>query len=247
MPIGFRATDFDPRLTAHDILEGERTVDVALLCERITGFRRRAVDTFAAAFPQGVFRGPGWPQGFLPEADRIPLLQRTKVGMNMHNSTGPINFRTYYLPANGVLQLCDNKSHLGSIFELGTEVVGYDSVSEAIDLCRYYLAHDEERRSIAAAGWQRAVRDYNEVEVFRRMDTAIASCRTTAERRAGSEMLLSVLESHSRTTRTRRVISLPARPVQWLAGQARRVVMGLVRRVGLYRANVMLRVRGVSR
>ncbi len=64
-------------------------------------------------------------------------MQRTRVGINIHNSTGPINFRTFYLPANGVLQICDNKSHLGRIFELGREVVGYQEIAEAIELCRY--------------------------------------------------------------------------------------------------------------
>lgn len=61
------------------------------------------------------------------------------------------------------MQLCDNKLYLGRIFELDKEVAGFDSADEVVDLTRYYLSHDEERRQIAAAGWERAVRDYNEV------------------------------------------------------------------------------------
>jgi spore maturation protein CgeB len=245
-PVGFRATDFDPRLTEDDILHGERDVDVSLLCERITAYRRRSVDTIATAFPRGVFRGPGWPSGFLPEEERVPLLQRTRVGINLHNSTGPINFRTYYLPANGVLQICDNKSHLGSVFELGVEVVGYASVAEAIDLCRYYLAHEQERRSIAAAGWRRATRDYNEVEVFRRMDAVISAHRTANRARAVSGSLTDFLSLHARATHGRRVASLPVRPVLWLLYVVRRAASGVARRLLLYQANLALRFRRAS-
>lgn len=172
-PTGFRADDFDPRLTRDQILSGERDVPITMLCERKSGWRRERLDKFVSAFPNGTYYGPGWPAGFLPEEERVPLLQRTRIGINIHNSTGPINYRTFYLPANGVMQICDNKSHLGKIFELGREVAGYDSIEEAIDLCRYYEAHDEERRQIAAAGWERSTREYNEVEIFRRVETYV--------------------------------------------------------------------------
>jgi Glycosyl transferases group 1 len=64
--------------------------------------------------------------------------------------------------------ICDNKKYLGEIYELGKEAVGFDSIEECIDLCHYYLAHDDERRAIAGAGWKRAVEDYKEVAVFQR-------------------------------------------------------------------------------
>ena len=101
----------------------------------------------------------------------MALLQRTKIGINIHNSTGPINLRTYYLPANGVMQICDNKSYLGKVFELNKEVVGFDTIDEAIELCHYYLMHDDERRKIAAAGWERVLLDYNEVAILRLVKT----------------------------------------------------------------------------
>jgi len=165
-PLGFFHDDYDPALTKDHILHGDRSVDISMLCERESPWRQDRLDKIAVAFPQGKYYGADWPAGILPENEKIPLLQQSKVCINLHNSTGPINARTYYLPANGILQICDNKSHLGKIFELGKEVIGYDSIDEAIDLCRYYLAHDEERRQIAAAGWERAIRDYNECAVF---------------------------------------------------------------------------------
>ncbi len=197
-PLGFHAGDYDPSLTREGILQSNRDVDVTLLCERVSGWRAERLDRFAAAFPQGVFRGRGWSQGFLPEEQRLPLYRRTKIGINFHNSTGPINFRTYILPANGVMQLCDNKSHLAQIYELNKEVVGFDTVEEAIELCRYYLAHDDERRQIAAAGWSRALRDYNEVAVFQLLVDYVRELRPAVPKRAGNA--LDFLAAHRRRT-----------------------------------------------
>lgn len=178
-PLGFRHDDYDSHLTEEAILEGRRDIEVALLCERVTRYRKDRVDRFVKAFPNGAYYGLGWPAGFLLEEKRIPTLQRTKIGINIHNSTGPINFRTFYLPANGVMQLCDNKSNFGKIFELGKEALGYNSIEEAIDLTHYYLEHDAERRLIAAAGWKRTLADYNEAACFRRVTEAISELSDT--------------------------------------------------------------------
>lgn len=172
-PLGFRHGDFDPSLDEEAILRRERNVPLALLCERLGPWRKQRLDRFAAAFPEGVFHGPGWPNGFLPEAHRVPLLQKTRIGVNFHNSSGPINFRTYYLPANGILQICDNRSNFARLFELGREAAGFDTVDEAIDLCRHYLAHEQERLPMAVAGWKRAMRDYSEVAVFKKLVLAL--------------------------------------------------------------------------
>jgi hypothetical protein len=181
-PLGFRADEYDPSLTRERILDGQRDIDIVLLCERKSPWRQKRLSRFAASFPQGAFYGEGWPHGFLPEGKRVPLLQRSKLGINLHNSTGPVNFRTYYLPANGVLQICDNKAYLGKIFELDREVIGFETVEEAIDLCRYYLAHDAERREVAAAGWERAVRDYNEISTFKLVLDCAGEIRMQSER-----------------------------------------------------------------
>jgi hypothetical protein len=168
-PHGFRADDYDPELTEQMILEGARPHDLILVCDYQLPWRRPKLDAMAAAFPNSRFHGRGWPRGFLPESQRILAMQRAKIGPNIHHSTGPINFRTFILPANGVLLVGDNRKHLGQLFALGKEAAGFDTIEEAIDLCRYYVAHDRERREVAAAGWRRAMRDYNEVAVFGRV------------------------------------------------------------------------------
>lgn len=166
LPNGFRREDYNPRLTYRQILSGHRDIEVVFIGDLTSPWRRVRLETFAAAFPRGAFFGRGWPAGILPESKKIPLLQRAKIGINIHNSTGPINFRTYYLPANGVMEICDNKDFLGKIFRLDQEVVGYNDIHEAIELTKYYLHHDAARKKIALAGWRRVLRDYNETVAF---------------------------------------------------------------------------------
>lgn len=174
-PMGFLADEYNPNLTEHDILNKERTNDIVFLGERETGFRAERFDKYSAAFPQGAFYGKGWKSGFYPAEKKVELFQNSKIGVNFHNSTGPINFRTYNIPANGVMLLCDNKKHLGKIYELGSEAVGFDTVEEAIELTKYYLEHEEERKRIAVAGWKRVMKDYNEIAVFQRVINRVLS------------------------------------------------------------------------
>jgi len=201
-PMGLQPTIYDGRLTYQDILEGKRDIDLFLMMDRTFPARKRRLDQLAAAFPAAHFYGKGWPRGFLAPQQEVAFLQRSKIGPNLHNSTGPINYRTFYLPANGVMQICDNKSHLGQIFQLGEEAVGFDSVQECIELCRYYLEHDEERRRIAANGWQRAINDYNEVAVFSRNLQLIQEQLGAGQLQKKPEV---VLVSHYRATNTRRL------------------------------------------
>lgn len=174
-PLGLRQpmASADIALSREQILSGERDINIFMMAERQSPWRRSRFNVLEQAFPDGYFFGAGWKKGYLPRGQEQKWLQRTKIGPNIHNSTGPINFRTFYLPANGVLQICDNKRYLGEIFDLGEEVAGFDTIAECVDLCRYYLAHDEERRRVAANGWKRVMRDYTEEKVFERAVRAI--------------------------------------------------------------------------
>ncbi len=164
-------------LTYDEVLHGQRDIDLFMMIDRLAPWngRRQRLDKLAAAFPMAHFYGQGWDKGFLPVEEQLRLMRRAKIGPNVHNSTGPLNSRTFYTPANGMMQICDNKSHLGKLFELGTEAVGFDNIEEGVELCRYYLTHDEERQQIAANGWRRAVTDYNEINVFKRRVELIES------------------------------------------------------------------------
>lgn len=221
-PMGVQPEVYDPALTKQQILDGYRDIDMFMMLDRLAPWRRERVEKLAAAFPDAHFYGEGWPRGFMPAATQLEFLHRAKIGPNIHNSTGPINYRTFYLPANGVMLVCDNKKHLGSIYELDKEAIGFDTMEECIDKCRYYLAHDDERRQIAAAGFERAIRDYTEVPIFQRVVNLIESMIPNRARRASSD----VVTDRWNETKLERVID----PIARKAVGAARLGVNLARR-----------------
>ncbi len=168
MPLGVQTGFYDPAVTYEDLICRERDIGLFMMIDKTSKFRIERLSRLDQEFPEAHFYGRGWRRGILPGDLQLNYLSRAKIGINVHNSTGPINHRTFALPANGVMQICDNKSNLGKIFKLGEEAVGFDSIDECIDLCRYYLQHDEERRRIALNGWKRAIDNYTEEKVFDR-------------------------------------------------------------------------------
>ncbi len=168
VPMGLQPEIYDPTLTYEDIIDERRDIDIFMMADKLSPWRKDRMEKLEKALPNANFYGNGWKKGYLPLNKQLNFLRRSKIGPNVHNSTGPINYRTFYLPANGVMQICDNKQHLGKIFELDKEVVGFNTIEECIELCRYYLAHDKERRLIAANGWKRVMRDYTEEAIFQR-------------------------------------------------------------------------------
>lgn len=168
-PMGFQIEDYNECLGYEEILNIEREIDLFMVIDKLSRPRRQRMLKIEQAFPDASFWGRGWKNGFLPSGQFLNYIQKATIGINVHNSTGPINARLFYLPANGVMQICDNKKYLGEVFELGKEVIGFETIEECIDLTNYYLNHKDEARIIAANGWKRAIRDYNEKAVFARL------------------------------------------------------------------------------
>lgn len=106
---------------------------------------------------------------YLPVDELVPTYQRTKIGINIHESYGPSNRRLYALPANGVMQICDCPEGVSQVFEINKEVVVYHSIKEAAELIKYYLKHEDERKKIAAAGFKRVMKDYKDLTIFTRV------------------------------------------------------------------------------
>lgn len=156
----------DELASLHD---ADRDVDIAYCGDRLAAWRTARLDALAAAFPQAACYGRGWNREPLDDAGLRALYRRARIGWNVHNSTGPINRRLFALAAFGVLQICDNKTGLAPIFELGREVVGFDTIPEAIELTRHYLAHPDEARAIARRGCERFWKDYHPQSIWSRI------------------------------------------------------------------------------
>lgn len=176
-PFGCEEHMYNHGLTVEDIKTKERDIEIIFVGgagshsrnERLLKIKKVFGSRFKIYGNWGGFKGylgrivKGFgsiPIRRLPADDLVPYYNRAKIGINLHLSYGPCNLRLYQLPMNGVMQICDNKKGLGDIYELNKEVVGFDTIGEAIDLIRYYLVHDDERKEIAVNGFLKAKEKY---------------------------------------------------------------------------------------
>lgn len=168
LPIFNAPGDVPGSVPKQEIFRHKRGVDIAMV-GAVNPFRERRMEALAKAFPQAQCYGDGWPNGRISDRQMHELYRCTRIGWNVHNSTGPINRRLFALAGFGVMPLCDNKTGLGQIFKLGEEAVGFDTIPEAIELTHYYLKHEDERRRISEAAYDRFWRDYHATAIWSRI------------------------------------------------------------------------------
>lgn len=103
-------------------------------------------------------------------------LRDSRVALNTHIDISPVsasNMRLFEATGVGTCLLTDWKANLGELFEPDAEVVAYRDAAECAEKVRYLLGHEAERRSIAAAGQLRTLRDHNFAARAARIDAII--------------------------------------------------------------------------
>jgi glycosyltransferase involved in cell wall biosynthesis len=114
----------------------------------------------------------GWPpwsrirRGYRGDAwglEMYRLLRDARISLNRHIAEAEghaNNMRLYEATGVGSLLLTNEGSNLTELFQPGSEVVTYADVDDLVEKARHYLAHEDERRTIAAAGQARTLRDH---------------------------------------------------------------------------------------
>ncbi|NLI00294.1 MAG: glycosyltransferase [Chthonomonadales bacterium] len=102
-------------------------------------------------------KGPAWGRAM------YEVLASSKITLNHHGDVGPYanNLRLFEATGVGALLVTDWKPNLTDYFDVGKEVVAYRSEEECSELVAYYLAHEDERVTIAAAGQSRTLTEHN--------------------------------------------------------------------------------------
>lgn len=193
LPIFTAPGDVPPPTEKAGIFATLRAADVVFGggLDDYSSYRARRLRRMKEQFPDALCYGRGWPLGSKSYEELASIYRVAKLGWNIHRTTGPINRRMFQLPAHGVMQICDNKTGLGQIFELGKEVAGFDTVDEAIELTKYYLDHEAEREAVAQAGYERFWRDYHaEANWARLRDKLLEWGVKPGERKAGVKQKL---------------------------------------------------------
>jgi spore maturation protein CgeB len=103
------------------------------------------------------------------EEDSNKIFNATRINLNLHSSpfhagVNPqgdyVNPRVFDLAACGAFQLVDRRSQLPEFFIPDKEVAVFTSLPEAREKISYYLAHDNERRAMAAAARERVLKEH---------------------------------------------------------------------------------------
>ena len=103
------------------------------------------------------YRGEAW------GLDMFRVLGRAGIALNRHIDVAEDyanNMRLYEATGVGSLLLTDAKRNLDELFDVGKEVVAYRDEDELVEAVEHYLAHEDERAAIAAAGQRRTLADH---------------------------------------------------------------------------------------
>lgn len=162
------------------------------------GDRREVVSALEAAGVAVRCYGDGWEAGRLDHDEMVRLFGASRINLNLGNSSTPqptlrmqlgamargrridrrprppqIKGRTFEVPGSGGFLLTDRVPHLDRYFDLGSEIAVFDSTDDLVDQARYWLAHPEERLSVAEAGYRRVraehTYDHRFTEIFARI------------------------------------------------------------------------------
>ena len=95
--------------------------------------------------------------------DMVNSINSYKIHFNC-NISNDINYRTFETTGCGTFLLTNYTPGLEKLFEIGKEIVVYDSVEDLDNKTKYYLDNPEERNKIAKAGHERAKKDHTYFE-----------------------------------------------------------------------------------
>jgi len=92
--------------------------------------------------------------------DMVDALSSYKIAFN-YNIADDINYRTFEATGAGAMLLTNYTPNLEKLFDIGKEIVMYESLEDLKQKIRYYSTHEDERQAIAAAGMLRSRRDHS--------------------------------------------------------------------------------------
>lgn len=136
------------------------------------GGRARTLRALATAMDVDVFSDSAAPLGADTRARLHPALwglemyqamRDSRMVFNCHiDAAGEFanNLRLYEASGSGSLLLTDAKVNMDRILVPGRECLAFESPEDAVRLAQHYLAHEDERRSIAEAGTARVMREH---------------------------------------------------------------------------------------
>ncbi|MFC1921513.1 glycosyltransferase [Chloroflexota bacterium] len=117
--------------------------------------------------------GQDW-GGYVSFSEMIDIFQTTKINLNFsktfsYDQPRQLKGRLFQVCMAGGFILTEYAPGTENYFEIDKEIVCFEDMEEMIAKVRYYLGHDEERKAIAQAGWERATREHTSSRMIARV------------------------------------------------------------------------------
>jgi len=128
------------------LLEGEKRWDVAFVGHVFGEARRQLLEQVQRRFPNSFV-------GQVPHTEMAEVYSRARIVINA-SLANDLNMRVFEALSCGALLITNHLEDNGQeeLFQDRVHLVEYRTPEEALELIAYYLAHEEERERIAAAG-----------------------------------------------------------------------------------------------
>lgn len=113
----------------------------------------------------------------ISQEEMIATFQTSRINLNLSASSqmaeNQIKGRNFEIPACGGFQLSGKADRIEEFFLPDREIVLYASTGELVEKVVWYLEHEERRREVAAAGYERTMREHTYEQRFRELFRAM--------------------------------------------------------------------------
>lgn len=139
-------------------------IDVSFMGQRY-GFRAHFIEALEESGIDVTCFGPGWGTCVVSEEEKVEIYNRSRINLGLggvaySSEVTCIKGRDLEVPAAGGFYLTTYDAELADLFDIGREIVCYRNEIDCVELIRYYLEHEDERRAIARAGRERCVLEH---------------------------------------------------------------------------------------
>jgi spore maturation protein CgeB len=129
--------------------------------------------------------GHGWPEGRVDQAEMIEIFSRSRINLNLSDSSMPhshrrvrrllpgvrgyarqIKGRNFEVPGCGGFLLTESAENLGDYYDAGREIGVFSGVRHLTHAVRRYLDRERERQEIRIAGYERTLREHTYARRF---------------------------------------------------------------------------------
>lgn len=115
-------------------------------------------------------------RGLAESLEEMPIIfNQSKINLNITAKSirSGLSLRVFDVLGGGGFLITNYQAELPEFFEIGKDLVAYESMQHLYELCSYYLKHDDERMEIASNGYEKVKKFHSyDVRLLQMIDMA---------------------------------------------------------------------------